>query len=123
MPIQTRSRDGVHILELQGDFTLGPQIARPLDLTGRPVDDLLIALDRLLEQGAAKILLDLGAVNFMDSAGLGRLVACKKRAILHGGDIRILRPSRRVRELLEITLLDRVFEIFDDETAAVTAAR
>jgi anti-anti-sigma factor len=67
--------------------------------------------------------LDLEKVRFMDSAGLGELVAWKKRTVQLGGDVRLLRPRHGVRELLELTTLTRIFQIFDDAAEAVASFR
>lgn len=122
MPIHVRSAGRVQIVEVTGDFTLGnSSLARPLDLQGRPLDDLGESLSLLFDRGHANILLDLRHVTFIDSSGLGELVASKKRALERGGDIKILRPGKRVRELLAMTLLTRIFEIYEDEAAAVAS--
>ena len=68
-------------------------------------------------------MLDLDKVRFVDSAGLGELVAWKKRAIQSGGDVRLLRPQQRVRDVLELTALKAVFSIFETETEAVASFR
>ena len=73
----------------------------------------------LFEQGQTKIVMNLQRVRFIDSAGLGELIACKKRTVERGGDIKILHPSGQVKNLLVMTLLTDVFEIFEDEEDAV----
>ena len=57
----------------------------------------------------------------MDSAGLGELVACHKRANANGGNIKILRPSGKVADLLSLTKITEIFEIFDDEGEALAS--
>jgi anti-sigma B factor antagonist len=122
MSLKVRIRDGVTIIELEGEFTIGhTALAQPLDLRGRPLSDLGQTLHRLLDNGDRTIVLDLGAVRFLDSAGLGELIACKKRTVESGGDIRLLRPNGRVRDLLEMLSLGRIFRIFDDEAAALAS--
>ncbi|HKY32380.1 MAG TPA: STAS domain-containing protein [Candidatus Polarisedimenticolia bacterium] len=119
MSIQVRARDGVRILELTGDFTVGRHLAKPRDLQGRPLDDLRKTIDEMLEKGDFRIVLDLAPMKFIDSAGLGELIACRKAAVQRGGDIKILHPAGKVKELLVLTLLTDVFEIFQDEEEAV----
>jgi anti-sigma B factor antagonist len=122
MSISVRSRDDVSIIELTGEFTIGNAgLAQPLDLRGRRLSDLGLTLNRLLEQGGRKIVLDLGGVSFLDSAGLGELIACKKRTTESGGDIRLLRPNGKVRDMLEMLSLSRIFKIFDDESEALAS--
>jgi len=120
--VSVRERDGVSILELQGEFTLDAGgLSRPLDLRGRRLSDLGQTLQQLLDQGRRKIVLDLGGVSFLDSAGLGELIACKKRTVEQGGDIRLLHPVGKVRDLLEMLSLTRIFKVFDDEPAALSS--
>lgn len=120
MPIKVRRIGEVQIVELAGEFTFGGNaLARPLDLQGRPLEDLSRILIKLFDRGDRRIVLDMHQVSFVDSGGLGELIASKKRALDRGGEIKILQPSRRVRDLLVVTRLDQVFEIYDDEAAAV----
>ena len=122
MAISVRARGDVSIVEMKGEFTLGTGgLMHALDLRGRRLSDLGQTLGQLLEQGRGRILLDLAGVSFFDSAGLGDLIACKKRMVEHGGDIRLLRPMGKVRDLLEMLSLGKVFRIFDDEDAAVAS--
>ena len=119
-----RTEGNVSIVQLAGEFTLGKNaLARPLDLHGHRLEDLGQTLAGLLDRGSSRIVLDLEKVRFMDSAGLGELVAWKKRAMDRGGDVRLLRPRDRVREVLELTALTRVFEIFETEAEAVAGFR
>ena len=119
-----RTRGDVSIVELSGEFTLGrPEVGRPLDLHGRRLEDLGQTLGGLLDRKSTRIVLDLEKVRFIDSAGLGDLVAWMKRARQLGGDVRLLRPHGRVRDLFELMALTRVFQIFDDEAEAVASYR
>ena len=119
MAIIVEERDGVQIVRMTGDFTVGRHIAGARDLQGRPLDDLRGTIDGMLRNGQSRIVLDLGRVKFIDSAGLGELIACKKQAVERGGDIRILHPGRQVEEVLVLTLLTGVFRIYRDEDEAV----
>jgi anti-sigma B factor antagonist len=65
--------------------------------------------------------LDLDQVTFLDSAGLGELIACRKRTLEKGGDIVLLRPTGRVRQLLDMLRLTQVFRVFDDEPDALNS--
>jgi anti-sigma B factor antagonist len=121
MSIAVRARGEVQILELHGDFAIGRHIGRPLDLQGRPMDDLGETIDNLLARGHARLVLDLSGVKFMDSAGLGQLIACRQRTLDHGGDIVLVSPRRQLKDLLVMTLLADVFRICEDEDAAVAA--
>ena len=122
MGISVRQEGEVRIIELTGEFAVGGGgLARPLDLRGSPLLDLSETLGVLLEQGCQRILLDLRKVTFLDSAGLGELVACQKRTRQNGGDIRLLQPTDRVREVLEMTGLTSAFRIFEDKPRALAS--
>ena len=117
-----RMMGDVAVVELSGEFTLGRgEVGRPLDLHGRRLEDLGQTLGGLLERGSTRIVLDLDKVRFIDSAGLGDLVAWKKRALQLGGDVRLMRPAGRVRDMFELMALTRVFQIFSAEADAVAS--
>jgi hypothetical protein len=110
MPISVRARDGVSIIELKGEFTIGNAgMGQPLDTRGRRLSELGLTLHRLLEDGERRIVLDLRGLNHLDSAGVGELVFCKKRTAESG------------RGMLEMLSLGRIFEMFDDESAALAS--
>ena len=124
MGVVVRSEGNVAIVEIAGEFTLGSGgVSHPLDLHGRRLEDLGQTLRGLLDRGSSRIVLDLEKVRFIDSAGLGELVAWKKRALERGGDVRLCRPRDEIRELFELTALTRVFRIFDREAEAVSSFR
>jgi anti-sigma B factor antagonist len=77
------------------------------------------AVNRLVEAGRNKILLDMKEVTRLDSAGIGMLVSKYLTARRSGGVIKILHPTERTDHLMDITKLTTVFEIFDDEEKAV----
>jgi anti-sigma B factor antagonist len=69
--------------------------------------------------GRLRLVLDLGEVDFIDSVGLGVVVAALKRTRGRGGDLRVVAPQARVRSLFEITRLDEIIEVVDTVEAAV----
>ena len=120
MSTVVRHQGDVSIVELSGEFTLGRAgMSKPLDLHGHPLEDVGATLRALLDRNSVRIVLDLDKVRFLDSAGLGELVAWKKRAAQLGGDVRLLRPQPRIRDILELTALTAVFRIFESEAEAV----
>jgi len=121
MAIATRVRDGVRILDMSGDFAVGRHIGQPIDLRGHRLEDLGETIGALLDAGVSKIVLNLEKVRFIDSAGLGQLIACRKRTLQRGGDIKLLNPGKQVHEVLVMTLLADVFEIHTDENEAVAS--
>jgi len=74
-----------------------------------------------LDAGNHHILLNLEKVSYMDSAGIGELVACYKRSKEKGGNVKLLNPSGKVYDLLSLTKLEEVFETFKDEKEALVS--
>jgi anti-sigma B factor antagonist len=87
------------------------------------VDDGDLALRQqihdLLDQGRAKILIDLAAVSHIDSAGVGMMVAKQKTVRDRGGDVKLLHLTSRSQRLLSLMKLASVFEAFEDEDTAI----
>ena len=108
MKTTVRTVGQVSVVDLSGKITIGEG-----DVVLR--DKVL----ELLDGGHSKILLSLEKVSYMDSAGIGELVACFKKAREKGGTVKLLKPSGKVEDLLQLTKLWEVFEIFDEEKAAV----
>ncbi len=73
----------------------------------------------LSAKGDKKILLNLSDVTYIDSSGIGELVSGFTTVTNHGGILKLLGLSKRVKDLLQITKLYTVFEVFDDESTAV----
>ena len=122
MAIGVRIAGSARILELEGDFTLtagGGVPPRPRN--GRRLSELVEATRTLLNEGCRRVVLDLSRVTALDSAGLGELMACRKRRLQEGGQICLLRPLGRLRTLLESIQLMHVFRIFDDEAEALAS--
>jgi anti-sigma B factor antagonist len=108
MSIPARNRDGVTILEPNGKITIG-------------VGDIALrdAVDEALAAGSQSILIDFSRVTRMDSSGMAELVAAYKRISEAGGSIKLLKLPSNIRDVLSITQIARVFDIFDDEDEAV----
>lgn len=73
----------------------------------------------LVAKGNKKLLLNLADVSYIDSSGIGELVSAFTTVTNHGGVLKLLNLTKRVQDLLQITKLYTVFEVFDDEAAAV----
>lgn len=108
----TRQIDGVTIVDCSGRITLGEGSVVMRDV----VKDLL-------SKGQKKILLNLGDVNYIDSSGIGELVAAFTTVRNQGGELKLLNLTKKVHDLLQITKLYTVFDVKDDETSAVKAFR
>ena len=87
-----------------------------VDLTSAP--DLRNRLAELIDDGILCIIVDLTTTDFLDSTGLGALVAALKRLRMKDGEIRVVCTSGHVRKVFEITSLDRVFPMHDTVEAA-----
>jgi anti-sigma B factor antagonist len=96
-----------------------------LEVQGRvdstTASELGAALNKTIEDGKNRIVLDLREVEYMSSAGLREMVSALKRVqnIAGTGDLRLASPSDRVREVLELAGLDEIFKIFDTQVDAV----
>lgn len=75
----------------------------------------------LIAQGKHEILLNLGDVSYIDSAGLGELVGAYASVTSQGGHIKLLNVQKRVHDLLQVTKLYSIFEFFTDESVALTS--
>ena len=105
---KTRQVDGITVVDVSGRITLGEETQL-----------LRETVQRLLAGGEKEILLNLAEVSFIDSAGLGELVSAFTSVRNRGGDLKLLQLTRRVNDLLQITKLYTVFDISDDEAAAI----
>ena len=110
MKIPVRNRDGVTILQPTGKITIG-------------IGDVALreAVDDALAAGSTSILVDFQRASKMDSSGMAELVAAFKKVKESGGEIKLLHLPSNIRDVLTITQISRVFEIFDDEDEAVAS--
>jgi anti-sigma B factor antagonist len=108
MKISTRQVDGVTIVDCSGRITLGEGSITLRD-----------TVSQLLTKGQKKILLNLGEVNYIDSSGIGELVSAFTTVRKQGGELKLLNLTKKVHDLLQITKLYTVFDVKDDEAAAV----
>jgi anti-sigma B factor antagonist len=108
MQIDERIVDDVTVLDLKGKMTLGEG------------DELLKdKINSLVSQGHKKILLNLEAVPYIDSAGLGEIVRTYTSISRQGGKLKLLNVSKRIQDLLVITKLITIFDSYDSEADAV----
>ncbi len=107
---KVRKVGDVSIVDLNGKITLGEN-------TGILRDELR----SLLSQGAKNIVLNMGDVGYVDSAGLGELVGAYTTATNQGGSLKLLNLQGKMRDLMQITKLHTIFPAFDNEQAAVAS--
>ena len=108
MDIHTRTVGDVHILDISGKIILGQGTM----VVRNTIKDLL-------HNGVKKIVLNLAEVNYIDSSGVGELVSSFTSVAKEGGQLRLLNLTGKVRDILAITRLLTVFQIYDNEQAAV----
>jgi len=106
--LTTRQVGDVTVIDAAGRITLGEGASTFRD-----------TIRDLASKGNKKLLLNLGDVSYIDSSGIGELVSGFTTVTNHGGVLRLLGLNKRVKDLLQITKLYTVFEVFDDEAAAV----
>jgi anti-sigma B factor antagonist len=110
LEIQQRDREGITLLDLKGRLVAGDEVAA------------FRSTVELLSLGEApKIILNLRHVDYIDSLGLGTMVMCYTRLQKVGGIAKLTQLNRRTLELLLLTKIDTIFEVFDDETEAVNS--
>jgi len=106
--LSTRQVGDVTVVDVAGRITLGEGASR-----------LREDIKGLLGKGSKRILLNLGDVTYIDSSGIGELVSGFTTVANQGGQLKLLGLTKRVEDLLQITKLYTVFEVFDDEAKAV----
>ena len=110
MDLETRDDGGVTIITVAGDLVIGDAGT-----------NFKKTVTRLLEEGRVNLLIDLSAVGFLDSSGLGALVRALTNSQKEGGQTKLLNAGPQIRKLLQMTKLDSVFEIHEDMEAAVSS--
>jgi anti-sigma B factor antagonist len=100
----------VFVLHLQGPITLG-----------QATQTLRQLIQDALDSARTKILLNMAEVYYIDSSGLGELVAACTRAQRHGAKIKLMKLAPRVQDLMQLTKLYQVIEVFPDEDSAVSS--
>ena len=106
MKLEERQSGDVTVLTIDGEITLS---------AGGDVQ-LKDKIQSLLQQGHKKILLDLGNVSYVGSAGLGQLVQATVTASKNGGKLKLLHLTKRLNDLLVVTKLSTVFDIVEKES-------
>ena len=103
-----RSVGGVTVLTIRGDLKVDSGVK---EFTDR--------IRALLGQDRPALLVDVSGVGFVDSAGLGAIVQAYATAKRQGGALKLLNPTKRIRDLLVITKLATVLPMFEDEPTAL----
>jgi anti-sigma B factor antagonist len=106
--LNTRQVGNVSVVDVAGRITLGEGSSA---LRG--------ALSEMVSKHQNKILLNLGEVSYIDSSGIGELVSGYTTVTNAGGQLKLLNLNKRVKDLLQITKLYTVFDVHEDEAAAI----
>jgi anti-sigma B factor antagonist len=110
MKASTRQVNGVTVVDMSGRITLGEGSVILRD-----------TIRDLLGKAQKKILLNLGDITYIDSSGIGELVSAFTSVRNQGGELKLLKLTKKVHDLLQITKLYTVFDIKDDEASAVAS--
>jgi anti-sigma B factor antagonist len=110
MKIEARTIGDVRILDCSGKITLGEGTMA----VRNTVRDIL-------KRDGKKIILNLEDVNYIDSSGIGELVSTYTTVTNNGGELKLLNLTKKIQELLQITKLLTVFQVFNDEQEALNS--
>lgn len=110
MKIETRTVGDIHILDCSGKITLGEGTMA-----------IRNTVKDVLKTGGKKIILNLAEINYIDSSGIGELVSSYTTVANQGGQLKLVNLTKKIHELLAITKLLTVFQVFENEQAAVSS--
>jgi anti-sigma B factor antagonist len=108
--IGIRHVEGTTVLEVSGRITLGEG--------GVTLRD---AIQNALKTGTTKLIVDMGGVNYMDSSGVGELTAAYTSARNKGCELKLLHLTRKIDDLMQITKLATIFDIYSNEQHALSS--
>jgi anti-sigma B factor antagonist len=110
LKMTTREVDGVSVLTLEGRIVLGEES-----------NALREQVKSMLAAGKRKVVLNMAQVTYIDSAGLGTLVAAHHSARTQGATLKLSNLGKKFQEILQVTKLLTVFEVYDSEAAAISS--
>ena len=108
--LTTRQIGDVTVIDAAGRITLGEGSSTFRD-----------SIKELTAKGHRKVLLNLGDVSYIDSSGIGELVSGFTTVSNAGGQLKLLKLTKRIQDLLQITKLYTIFEVFDDEATGLAS--
>jgi len=110
MKSEIRDKGDVRIIALSGKVTIGAGDVKIREL-----------ITQALDAGQSKIILDLGGVTAIDSSGIGEMVACYTSVTKRNGQLKLLNLSPKINDIMQVTQLITVFDVFEDEQEALAA--
>ena len=108
MKSSIRDLGDIRVIELSGKITIGAGDVKLREL-----------ITQAVEEGKINIVLDLGGVTAIDSSGIGEMVACFTTVTKRGGQLKLMHLSPKITDILQVTQLITVFDVFDDEREAL----
>jgi len=108
--ISIREDEGIAVLDLTGRLVVSESLSTLRD-----------TVSQLLREGQSKVAANLAGVDYIDSTGLGTLVICYTTLQKAGGSLKLFSLNRRNLELMLLTKLSTVFELFNDEQSAINS--
>ena len=108
MKSSVRDHGDIRIIELGGKITIGGGDVKVREL-----------ISHALEDDKNNIVFDLGGVTAIDSSGIGEMVACYTTVTKRGGQLKLMHLSPKITDILQVTQLITVFDVFDDEREAL----
>jgi anti-sigma B factor antagonist len=112
LTVKTRKVESIVVMDLAGKLTIG-----------EPVMQLRDVLRVQVAQGESKFIVNLGEVSYVDSSGLGELVSSYTTVRNKGGDVKLLKLTAKIKDLLQMTKLLTVFDVYDDEAKAIASLK
>ena len=110
MKSEIRDHGDIRVISLSGKITIGSGDVKIREL-----------IDSALAEGKKHILFDLAGVTSIDSSGIGELVACYTTVAKQDGQLKLLRMSPKINDIMQVTQLITVFDVFDDEREALAS--
>jgi anti-sigma B factor antagonist len=110
MKSEIRDHGDVRVINLSGKITIGSGDVKIREL-----------IDSALAEGKKNIVFDLAGVTSIDSSGIGELVACYTTVAKQEGQLKLLRMSPKINDIMQVTQLITVFDVFDDEQEALAS--
>ena len=108
MKSSIRDLGDIRIIELSGKITIGAGDVKIRELISQAIED-----------NKNNIVFDLGGVTAIDSSGIGEMVACFATVTKRGGQLKLMHLSPKINDILQVTQLITVFDVFDDEREAL----
>ena len=108
MKITTRTIGDCRVLDCSGKIALGPA-----------TEAFREAVHAAAKDSPKRVVVNLGEVTFLDTAGLGELISGRRYVMDHGGEMVLMNATKRIHQVLIITRLSTEFELFEDEKAAL----